>query len=98
MTRDFDLHLDVGLRHLGPVEHHLDTLFDPPCSLRLCKSDRQQNLADQRIGEMQDQALVLAAPRGGVLSDMALTKFLRDQAAVSDVKGRAATARGFRSC
>lgn len=41
--------------------------------------------------------LVFLAPRGGMLSDMALTKFLRDQKAPSDVRGRFATAHGFRS-
>lgn len=42
-------------------------------------------------------SLVFPAPRGGVLSDMAMTKLLRDQRAHSDVKGRVATAHGFRS-
>jgi integrase len=41
--------------------------------------------------------LVFPAPRGGVLSDMVLTKFLRDHNAVSSEKGRVATAHGFRS-
>jgi integrase len=41
--------------------------------------------------------LVFPAPRGGVLSDMVLTKFLRDQGASSSEKGRVATAHGFRS-
>jgi integrase len=41
--------------------------------------------------------LVFPAPRGGVLSDMALTKFLRDQKASSGDEGRTATAHGFRS-
>ena len=54
-------------------------------------------LEDQRKGEIKGQTLVFAAPRGGILSDMALTKFLRDKEALSDVKGRAATAHGFRS-
>jgi integrase len=44
-----------------------------------------------------DADLVFPAPRGGVLSDMALTKFLRDQKAQSSDKGRVATAHGFRS-
>ena len=34
---------------------------------------------------------------GTVLTDMALTKFLRDKKTVSDVAGRHATAHGFRS-
>jgi integrase len=41
--------------------------------------------------------LVFPSPRGGVLSDMALTKFLRNHRAESDVPGRVATAHGFRS-
>lgn len=41
--------------------------------------------------------LVFPAPRGGVLSDMVLTKFLRDRNALSSEKGRVATAHGFRS-
>ncbi|SED20219.1 Integrase [Rhizobiales bacterium GAS191] len=44
-----------------------------------------------------DADLVFPAPRGGVLSDMVLTKFLRDQKAQSSDKGRVATAHGFRS-
>ena len=44
-----------------------------------------------------DGALVFPAPRGGVLSDMVLTGFLRDQKAKSGDKGRVATAHGFRS-
>lgn len=50
-----------------------------------------------RPDEAKPDQLVFPAPRGGVLSDMALTKFLRDQNAASDVKGRVATAHGFRS-
>ena len=50
-----------------------------------------------RRGTTPKSALVFPAPRGGTLSDMALTKFLRDQNASSDVKGRPATAHGFRS-
>ena len=41
--------------------------------------------------------LIFSSPRGGRLSDMALTKFLRDHKAVSDVPERMATAHGFRS-
>ena len=44
-----------------------------------------------------DADLVFPAPRGGVLSDMVLTGFLRDQKAQSSDKGRVATAHGFRS-
>jgi len=41
--------------------------------------------------------LVFPAPRGGILSDMALTAFLRLQNATSSDKNRVATAHGFRS-
>lgn len=44
-----------------------------------------------------DAELAFPAPRGGVLSDMVLTAFLRDQKAQSGDKGRIATAHGFRS-
>jgi integrase len=44
-----------------------------------------------------DADLVFPAPRGGVLSDMVLTTFLRDQKAQSSEPGRAATAHGFRA-
>lgn len=50
-----------------------------------------------RPEEVKPDQLVFPAPRGGVLSDMALTKFLRDQKAASDANGRFATAHGFRS-
>lgn len=41
--------------------------------------------------------LVFPAPRGGVLSAMVITKFLRDHHAPSSDKDRVATAHGFRS-
>lgn len=41
--------------------------------------------------------LVFSSPRGGMLTDMALTKFLRTHKAESDVPERVATAHGFRS-
>ena len=41
--------------------------------------------------------LVFPAPQGGVLTDMALTKFLRYHKVPSDTAGRTATAHGFRS-
>ena len=44
-----------------------------------------------------DAKIVFPAPRGGVLSDMVLTKFLRDHEAKSSDPGRVATAHGFRS-
>ncbi len=44
-----------------------------------------------------DTDIVFPAPRGGVLSDMVLTKFLRDHKAKSSDPSRVATAHGFRS-
>jgi integrase len=44
-----------------------------------------------------ESELVFPAPRGGVLSDMVLTGFQRDQKAQSGEKDRVATAHGFRS-
>ncbi len=44
-----------------------------------------------------EATLVFPAPRGGVLSDMALTSFLRNQKAASSDPKRHATAHGFRS-
>ena len=41
--------------------------------------------------------LVFPAPQGGVLTDMALTTFLRRHKVPSDTAGRTATAHGFRS-
>jgi integrase len=41
--------------------------------------------------------LFFSSPRGGVLSDMAVTKFLRTHKAESDVSERAATAHVFQS-
>ena len=53
-------------------------------------------LAAQR--ELHPNAgLVFPAPRGSVLSDMVVTKFLRDRCAPSSDKDRVATAHGFRS-
>jgi integrase len=44
-----------------------------------------------------DAEIAFPSPRGLVLSDMALTKFLRDAKALSSEPGRTATAHGFRS-
>lgn len=49
----------------------------------------------KKIGGHDD--LVFPSPRGAILTDMALTKFLRHHKAISDVPGRVATAHGFRS-
>lgn len=53
-------------------------------------------LAAQRALD-PDADLVFPAPRGGILSDMVLTTFLRDRRAHSSETGRTATAHGFRS-
>ena len=60
-------------------------------------SDAALTVLERQRAKQPTSALVFPAPRGGILSDMVLTKFLRDQNAVSDVKGRVATAHGFRS-
>ena len=45
-----------------------------------------------------DMKLVFPSPRNhNILSDMAITKFLRDKKALSDIQGRNATVHGFRS-
>lgn len=54
-------------------------------------------ILESRRGARASSPLVFPAPRGGILSDMVLTKFLRDREAPSDVVGRVATAHGFRS-
>ena len=53
-------------------------------------------LQSQRL-RTDNSDLVFPSPRGKVLTDMALTKFLRDHKCVSDTEGRTATAHGFRS-
>jgi integrase len=53
-------------------------------------------LKDQRAGYPRSQ-IVFPSQRGVILSDMVLTKFLRDHEAQSSEQGRAATAHGFRS-
>lgn len=62
-----------------------------PLSRRAIKILKAQRLLHPKAD------LVFPAIRGGMLSDMILTKFLRDQDAISDVQGRSATAHGFRS-
>ena len=60
-------------------------------------------LSNSVIGLLEAQGrrskgqLIFPAPRGGVLTDMALTSFLRKNKVPSDVAGRVATAHGFRS-
>lgn len=66
---------------------------------RVPLSDRALEILEaQREGsEPRPADLVFPSPRGLVLSDMALTKFLRDHDAPSNEPGRVATAHGFRS-
>jgi integrase len=61
-------------------------------------------LSDRAVEILADQGkkaahanLVFPSPRGKVLSDMALTKLLRDHKVKSSEPGRTATAHGFRS-
>ena len=60
-------------------------------------------LSKNAIGLLEEQKnrskgpLIFPAPRGGILTDMALTSFLRQNKVPSDVAGRVATAHGFRS-
>lgn len=64
---------------------------------RVPLSERVMAILDKQRELHPEAKLVFPAPRGGVLSDMALTKFLRDQKAPSGDKDRMATAHGFRS-
>jgi len=64
---------------------------------RVPLSDRAVEILKAQRKLHPEADLVFPAPRGGVLSDMVLTKFLRDHKAKSSDKGRAATAHGFRS-
>jgi integrase len=75
-----------------------------PASRMKAKVDHRVPLSERGIEILKAQRalhpdvdLVFPAPRGGVLSDMVLTGFLRDQKAQSGDKGRVATAHGFRS-
>lgn len=63
---------------------------------RVPLSDNVVGLLDTQKNRSKGQ-LMFPAPRGGVLTDMALTSFLRQKQAPSDVAGRVATAHGFRS-
>jgi integrase len=64
---------------------------------RVPLSERATEILMVQRERHSDADLVFPSPRGLVLSDMALTKFLRDQKAPSSDKGRVATAHGFRS-
>lgn len=62
---------------------------------RVPLSDYLIELINRQRGFHDD--LIFPSPRGLVASDMTLTVFLRRENAESDVKGRVATAHGFRS-
>ena len=64
---------------------------------RVPLSARAVKLLGVRRALGKHSELIFSSPRGGPLSDMALTKFLRTHKAASDVPERAATAHGFRS-
>ena len=64
---------------------------------RVPLSERATEILEAQKLLHPDNGLVFPAPRGGILSDMALTKFLRDHCAPSSDKDRVATAHGFRS-
>ena len=64
---------------------------------RVPLSDRAVAILAQQRMAYPEADLVFPAPRGGVFSDMALTKLLRDHRAVSCDQDRTATAHGFRS-
>ncbi|CAN1515941.1 XerC Integrase [Sphingomonadaceae bacterium] len=64
---------------------------------RVPLSPRAVEMLHRQRAAYPEAELVFPAPRGGVFSDMVLTKFLRDHNAVSGEKGRVATAHGFRS-
>jgi integrase len=64
---------------------------------RVPLSDRAVEILKAQRERHPQSDLVFPSPRGLVLSDMALTKFLRDCKATSSEPGRTATAHGFRS-
>jgi integrase len=64
---------------------------------RVPLSQRAVEILKQRQAISPKSAVVFPSLRGKVLTDMALTKFLRHHKATSDTPGRVATAHGFRS-
>ena len=65
---------------------------------RVPLADQTVALLDGLKKQNPKSKLVFPSPKaGGVLTDMALTSFLRKHKAPSDVPGRVATAHGFRS-
>jgi integrase len=65
---------------------------------RVPLSEPVTKLLEKRQQKPSQRGLVFPSPRAGnVLTDMALTSFLRKHKAISDVNGLIATAHGFRS-
>lgn len=64
---------------------------------RVPLSTRALEILERQRAHHPESDLVFPALRGGELTDMALTKFLRDHKAPSGDIGRTATAHGFRS-
>ena len=60
-------------------------------------SDRAIEVLRIRQAISDNTDIIFPSPRGNVLSDMALTKFLRTHKAASDTLGRVATSHGFRA-
>ena len=64
---------------------------------RVPLSDRAMEILESQRKRSPQSDLIFPSPRAVVLSDMVLTKFLRDQKAKSNEPGRTATAHGFRA-
>lgn len=64
---------------------------------RVPLTPRAIELLEERLATRADSPLVFVSRRGTALSDMVLTKLLRDAKVQSDTPGRTATAHGFRS-
>jgi integrase len=79
-------------------------IWTVPASRMKAKVEHRVPLSDRALAILKAQrekadhpTLVFPSVRGKVTTDMILTKFLRDKKVPSDVKGRCATAHGFRS-
>jgi integrase len=64
---------------------------------RVPLSVRAVEILERRRQIAKHPELVFSSPRGKILTDMAMMKFLRHHKAVSDVADRVATTHGFRS-
>lgn len=81
-----------------------ETLWTVPAERMKARVEHRVPLSNRAIEILQSQkkkaehpTLVFPSLRGKVLTDMALTKYLRDHEVKSDTSGRFATAHGFRS-